>query len=217
MRIRDKEIKLAIVTGDLTQRAKKREFLAAREFISSLNSPLFVVPGNHDVPLYNLFLRFFSPYKKFLRYLGPFAQNFFENEDVAVFGLWTTDNFTIQSGKLHEKDLHELKEKFSAVPAHKIKIIACHHPLKSDKNLKEALGTNPDFILWGHTHQSGVTKLGATLLLSSGTSTSTRTKTEANSFNYMTFNNDEVVIEIYRHSKLLTAFEVIDRQTFKLS
>lgn len=217
MRLRNNEIKLAILTGDLTQRAKKAEFLAARDFITSLNSPLFLVPGNHDVPLYNLFLRFFSPYKKFLRYLGPFAQNYFENEDVAVFGMWTTDNFTIQSGKLHEKDLDELKEKFRTVPAHKIKIIACHHPIKSDKKLHEALSTNPHFILWGHTHQSGVSKLENTLLLVSGTSTSTRTKTEANSFNYMTFNNDEVVIEIYRHSKMLKAFEVIDRQTFAIS
>lgn len=217
MRQRDNELKLAIVTGDLTQRAKKTEFEAAREFMSSLNSPLFIVPGNHDVPLYNLFLRFFSPYKKFLRYLGPFAQNFFENENVAVFGMWTTDNFSIQSGKLHEKDLDELNEKFSTVPAHKIKIIACHHPIKSDKKLHQALDTNPHFILWGHTHQSGVSKIDSTLLLSSGTSTSTRTKSEANSFNYMTFNDDEVVIEIYRHSNELKAFEVIDRQKFTIS
>lgn len=216
MRIRNKEIKLAIVTGDLTQRARKEEFLAAREFMSSLNSPLFVVPGNHDVPLYNLFLRFFSPYKKFLRYLGPFAQNYYEDDDVAVYGMWTTNNFKVQSGKLHKKNLNQLKEKFDAVPSHKIKFIACHHPVTEDKNLHQALAVRPHFILWGHEHQSGVIKKENTLMLASGTSASSRTRTEANSFNYISIEDGKAVIEIYRHSKLLKAFEVIDRQEFEI-
>jgi len=184
--------------------------------MSSIHSPVFMVPGNHDVPLYNLFLRFFSPYKKFIRYLGAFAQKSFEDENLAVYGMWSTNNFSIQSGKIHEKDLHELKEKFRNIPAHKIKIIACHHPMNKDKNLAEALGTNPNFILWGHTHQSGVIKKEKTLMVASGTSTSTRTKTEANSFNYMTFVNDEVLIEVYRHSKTNNGFEVIDRHKFSI-
>jgi predicted phosphodiesterase len=176
-----------------------------------------VVPGNHDVPLYNLFLRFFSPYKKFLRYLGPFAQNYFEDENVAVYGLWTTNNFSIQSGGMSKKDINRMTERFTAVPTHKMKIIACHHPIENDKNLKLALALNPDFILWGHEHQSRIQRSDKTIMLASGTSASTRTRTEANSFNYITVENDKAVIEIYRHSKLLKAFEVIDRQEFIIS
>lgn len=213
--MRKNEIKLAIVTGDLTQRAKKNEFLAAKEFMSSLQSPLFVVPGNHDVPLYNLFLRFFSPYKKFLRYLGPFAENYYEDDDVAVYGMWTTDNFRIQSGKIYKKDVNVLREKFSAVPEHKLRIIACHHPLGDELQL--ALEHHPHFILWGHEHQSGVKKKENTLMLASGTSASTRTRAEANSFNYISIEDNKAVIEIYRHSKMLKAFEVIDRQEFFIS
>jgi predicted phosphodiesterase len=220
------EIKLAIVTGDLTQRAKKEEFMAAKEFISSLNSPLFVVPGNHDVPLYNLLLRFLSPYKKFLRYLGPFAQNYYEDDQIAVFGLWTVDSFAVQTGRIRSKDLIEIEEKFKNVPAHKIKIIACHHPLFSikhpriKKDIKRLMLLEPHFFMWGHEHQSAVMNVDEAklfpLVLASGTTTSTRTRKETNSFNYMTFYEDHFEVEIYRHSKLLGAFEVIDKHSYEL-
>ena len=111
---------------------------------------------------------------------------------------------------------NQLKEKFDAVPAHKIRFIACHHPVKEDKNLHQALAVRPHFILWGHEHQSGVIKKDNTLMLASGTSASSRTRTEANSFNYITIEGQRAVIEIYRHSKLLKAFEVIDRQEFDI-
>src|SRR5262249_20108917 len=50
---------LVVVSGDLTQRAKPAEFLAAREFLSTIPQPQIVVPGNHDIPLYNLLRRAF--------------------------------------------------------------------------------------------------------------------------------------------------------------
>jgi 3',5'-cyclic AMP phosphodiesterase CpdA len=226
MEQRKAQIKIAIVTGDLTQRARKKEFLAAKDFITSLDSPLFVVPGNHDVPLYNLFLRFLSPYKKFLRYLGPFAQNYYEDEQIAIFGLWTVDNFSVKNGKLRKRDLQEITEKFRAAPEHKIKIVACHHPLfKLDQSelkvdVKELMKLSPHFFLWGHEHQSGITSLHENelfpIVLASGTTTSSRTRVEANSFNYITFDNDKLMVEIFRHSKLLGGFEVIDERIFKL-
>lgn len=220
LKLREKEIKVAVLTGDLTQRARKREFILAKDFIDSLNSPLFVVPGNHDVPLYNLFLRFLSPYKKFLKYLGPFAENYYEDDAVAIFGLWTVDNFAVQTGKLRRKDLDDIEQKFSHLPEHKIKIIASHHPLLSiehpriKEDLERLLKLNPHFFMWGHVHQSGIHPFlenrNFPLILSSGTASSTRTRDEANSFNYLTFYKDRIVVEIYRHSAILGRFEVVD-------
>lgn len=226
LKLRKKEIKLAVLTGDLTQRAKKTEFIAAKEFMESLDSPLFVVPGNHDVPLYNLFLRLLTPYRKFMRYLGPFSKNYYEDDDIAVFGLWTVDNFTVKTGKLRESDLKDVEEKFSQVPDSKIKIIASHHPLISmnhprvKQDLERLMKLSPHFLMWGHEHQSNVMSMNKDrifpLILSSGTSASTRTRAEANSFNFVTFNQKDFVIEIYRHSKLLGGFEVIDRKVVPL-
>src|SRR5690349_5428709 len=61
---------VVVVSGDLTQRARGREFGAARRFLDSLPKPQIIVPGNHDVPLYNVFDRFARPLKKYRRYIG---------------------------------------------------------------------------------------------------------------------------------------------------
>ena len=221
---RKNEIDLGILTGDLTQRARRSEFRAAREFLDSLHHPLFVVPGNHDVPLYTVFLRWLYPYRKFLTHIGP-TENYFEDDKVAVFGLWTVDNFAIHTGKLRRSDLLSIEERFRQVPEHKIKIIACHHPLLSIKrpriknDIKRIIELKPHFILWGHEHQSSITHMKENeifpIILSSGTTTSSRLRNEANSFNYIRFRENAFDIEIYRHSKILGAFELIDKREFE--
>ena len=50
------------VSGDLTQRARRSQFRARASFSTSLRVPVLVVPGNHDVPLFNLAARFIDPY-----------------------------------------------------------------------------------------------------------------------------------------------------------
>jgi len=59
--IRDLNPNLIAVSGDLTQRARSHEFQEARAFLDSFPQPKIVVPGNHDVPLYNIYNRFFGP------------------------------------------------------------------------------------------------------------------------------------------------------------
>ncbi len=212
---RKEEIDLAILTGDFTQRARSQEFKDAREFVSSLSCPLFIVPGNHDVPLYNLFLRFLSPYKKFMKYLGPFAQNYYEDDRLAIYGLWTVDNFSVKDGRLSSKDLRCIEERFAKVPAEKIKIVASHHPLEAMKkeHMDRVLDLDPHFFLWGHEHQSQVRSYHDDrkfpLVVASGTSTSSRTRAEVNSFNYVTVMDGGIRIEIYHHSEKKRTFEPI--------
>jgi 3',5'-cyclic AMP phosphodiesterase CpdA len=212
-------INLVILTGDLTQRAKSHEFKQAKEFIDSLNCPFFLVPGNHDVPLYNIFLRFFSPYRKFLKFIGPLAENYYENEALAVYGLWSTNHFSIKSGKVFSKDLLKLEEKFNNLPPHKIKIIAAHHPILSGTekirgDIKRVIDLHPHLILSGHTHQSEVRPLNEIqplpLLIASGTSTSNRTREETNSFNLITVNSGtDILVETFARSS--KGFELIKK------
>ena len=54
-----------VITGDLTMRARTREFAAARDWIMALGAPVTVEVGNHDLPYFNLIERFFDPYRKF--------------------------------------------------------------------------------------------------------------------------------------------------------
>src|SRR5436190_8754647 len=60
---------LVAVSGDLTQRARKRQFQQARDFLDSLPGPQVVVPGNHDVPLYNVLARWLWPLENYRRHI----------------------------------------------------------------------------------------------------------------------------------------------------
>lgn len=191
---------LVILTGDLTQRAKKKEFADAREFLGRLAPPVFVIPGNHDVPLYNLFLRYFSPYKKFLRSLAGFTARTFSTPEIAVFGFWTLDPFTIQDGKIRASEVLEAR-KFFAEAGEKLRVIASHHPVDSLMDRREIEELNPHLLLSGHLHQSEVRSLGKEgtlpILLSAGTATSTRTRKETQSFNLVQVKNGEIEISVY--------------------
>src|SRR3569832_1650921 len=61
---------IVVVSGDLTQRAKRQEFVAAKRFLDALPRPQIVVPDNHDVPLYNVMARWLTPLTRFRRYIS---------------------------------------------------------------------------------------------------------------------------------------------------
>src|SRR5688500_321214 len=60
---------LVVVSGDLTQRARGKQFRAARAYLEQLPSPQLVVPGNHDVPLYDVVRRFLFPLTRYRKYI----------------------------------------------------------------------------------------------------------------------------------------------------
>ncbi len=204
------QINLVIITGDLTQRAKKDQFIAAKDFIEKIKCPVFVVPGNHDVPLYNLFLRFFSPYSRFKKYMGNLISNFYEDENFSIFGLWTVNPFRVEDGKISQHDILNVTEKFRTVDPRKIKILAGHHPIatfeepKIKKLFEKLIELKPDFLMWGHNHQSSITYFDEKtkmlpIMMASGTTVSSRVRAEANSFNYISIIDNDVIIKTMVH------------------
>ena len=75
---------VVVVSGDLTQRARAAEFQQAQEFLSRLPGPQIVVPGNHDVPLYNIAHRLLRPLDKFRRYIEPSLSPTYIDNEMAV-------------------------------------------------------------------------------------------------------------------------------------
>src|SRR5687768_14918819 len=80
---------LLVVSGDFTQRARPRQFRAAMDFLKPLPQPHLYVPGNHDVPLYDVFNRFLNPVGRFRRYVTPDLRPVFRDDQMAVVGLNT--------------------------------------------------------------------------------------------------------------------------------
>ena len=62
-RIADLSPDLVVISGDLTQRARSHQFAEARDFIAGLGVPVLCIPGNHDIPLWNIAARLICPWR----------------------------------------------------------------------------------------------------------------------------------------------------------
>ena len=186
---------LVVISGDLTQRAKTRQFQDARDFVDRLPVPFIAVPGNHDVPMYRVWERLLAPYGKYRQYFDEDLEPVFEDEALAVIGLNTAWNFTIKDGRVTRRSLARLAERLAAVPANKARLVVAHHqvvpPPRFDTQ-RVLLGApelvsvlregQVDLVLSGHLHQTWIGDTEAyypsgnhpVLLLHAGTTTSGR-------------------------------------------
>jgi 3',5'-cyclic AMP phosphodiesterase CpdA len=238
LRRRVSELKpdVVVVSGDLTQRARAGEFREARRFLDSLPHPQIVVPGNHDVPLYNVFRRFFNPLERFRRYVTRDLEPAFVDEEIAVVGINTARSLTFKGGRISEEQAERVSAKLCGLGESVTKIIVTHHPfdLPTDWHDRHIVGRAPmamqmlarcgaDILLAGHLHVShaGDTaaryKMGdfAALVVQAGTATSTRGRGETNSFNALRITPHEFVVEHREWSPESGDFALAKSQTFE--
>jgi 3',5'-cyclic AMP phosphodiesterase CpdA len=78
-----------VVSGDFTQRARARQYRAAAEFLKRLPTPQLVVPGNHDIPLYDIIRRFFFPLNRYRKYITKDLRPVYQDEELFVLGINT--------------------------------------------------------------------------------------------------------------------------------
>src|SRR6185503_6824156 len=101
---------LVAVCGALTQRARSWQFREARAFLERLPQPQIVVPGNHDVPLHNLFARIFQPLNKYRRYVTDELQPVYADDEIVVVGVNTARSLTIKGGRINEDQVANVRE-----------------------------------------------------------------------------------------------------------
>src|SRR5688572_20355637 len=106
---------LVVVSGDLTQRARTDQFLEARSFLDRLKFPQLIVPGNHDVPLYNVFDRFVNPLENFRRYITADLEPFHTDEEIAVAGVNTTRSLTIKGGSISRSQIEAVRSRMCTI------------------------------------------------------------------------------------------------------
>jgi 3',5'-cyclic AMP phosphodiesterase CpdA len=206
------------VSGDLTQRARTSEFEAAKTFLSELKIPHLVVPGNHDVPLWNIYQRFFEPFKKYCRYIGEDLSPTYEDAEILIQGLSTARSLTFSGGKLRDHHVEEALEKLERRGAGKFKVVVSHHPLdvfnrfergpwgRESYVLADRFGKcHVDLYLCGHLHAVGAQSTSefhdephhSAMLVKAGTSTSSRLRHETNSFNLIEIEENTVRVRYY--------------------
>ena len=207
---------LVVVSGDLTQRARKREFEDAGAFLDRLPAPRLVVPGNHDVPLYRVWERFLSPLGKYRRIIEPDLEPSFIDGEIAVVGINTARSLTLKDGRINEEQMAAIRRRFDPLGESVLKVVVTHHPFdlpdqagdvdlvgRANEAMEVFARCGVDLLLSGHFHVSEAGSTAArheiagysALVVQAGTATSTRGRGEKNSFNVLRVGSDRIVVE----------------------
>ena len=221
------------VSGDLTQRARPREFERARAFLRALPTPQIVVPGNHDVPLYNLYARFRGGFDAYKQYVTDNLEPFYRDDEIAIAGVNTARRLIIKGGRINDRQMLRVEEQLCGLPDRIKKIVVTHHPFdlppnyepgdlagRSERALARFLLCGLDLLLAGHLHVSScgptAVRFGSgsrsAVFVQAGTACSTRGRGEPNSYNVIRLDNSSM--EIQTLSPAMGGFESVSVQRF---
>ena len=220
-RIDEEKPDLVVISGDFTQRARTEQFKEACRFLERLKEAgheVLGVPGNHDVPLYDVLRRFLSPLTRYQRYIDETLCPYHELDGAAVLGINTARSMTFKDGRISEEQMAFIRQTFARsrdVP----RILVTHHPLFAlpvgdGPALGEPVGRQAaaldaiaeagvDLLLAGHVHRASAhsardlaTRAGAALVIQAGTATSTRLRDEEQSFNRIDIAGGRVTLTV---------------------
>lgn len=238
----DLEPDAVVVSGDITQRAKRRQFEEARDFFRRLPPvPLLVIPGNHDVALWRLLERFMRPHALFREIICDDLNPVVQVGNVVMVGLDSTaPRRTISNGRI---DLHQLQHSaraFAAVPPEKVRIIVAHHHFApghdkvmdismpgSRRAIDHFVDQRVEMILGGHLHRSyignsldffpGHHRDRGVIIVQCGTTTSSRGKgreRDENTFNLIEAGTDTLAVTHYLYYEQAKKFAPLSRHLF---
>lgn len=201
---------LIVVSGDITQRARRSQFRAARQFVDHLATPhLLVIPGNHDIPLFNIVARVLFPYANYQRAFGRNLQPSFASEDVMAIGVNTTRPYRHIDGEVSSQQIDHVVTLLHKATPQQLRIVVTHQPIyvvrrEDEENLLDGhqhavyawAEAGADVILGGHIHLPYVSPLHhhfeglarEVWLVQAGTAVSTRIRWgTANSINVIRY------------------------------
>jgi 3',5'-cyclic AMP phosphodiesterase CpdA len=227
---------VVVVSGDLTQRAKPEEFRQARAYLDTLPKPQVIVPGNHDIPLYNVFQRFFSPLDKYRRYISAELETSYIDGELGIVGVNTARSLVFKGGRINEDQVERVKDLLCKLPEEATKIVVTHHPFDMPDDwddqhqvvghaamaLKALARCGADVYISGHMHKAHAGEpsfpfdIGGfrALMVAAGTATSTRSRGESNSFNALRVSPRHIAVESYEWDERAGEFNVIRTANF---
>jgi 3',5'-cyclic AMP phosphodiesterase CpdA len=206
---------LLAVSGDLTQRARRSEFADARRFLDALPFQRLVVPGNHDVPLYNVFTRFVTPLARYTRAITRDLSPVYRDDEMIVVGVNTARSWTWGEGRINAAQVDQIVRHLSGVPKDLIRIVVTHHPFdlpdgvhekrllgRAVMAMKELSAAGADLFLAGHLHVSHIGHTAeryriaghSALVVQAGT-VSTRSRGEQPSLNVLRVERPAISVE----------------------
>lgn len=231
-----------VVSGDLTQRAKRAQFEEAREFFDRFaDIPTLIIPGNHDVPLWRVFERLAKPLGLYREIISNELNPVLEVGGVVLVGLDSTaPRRAISNGRIDLPQLHQAGEALARADANKIRIVVAHHhfapghdkvfdvPMpRSRRAIEYFVEHGVEMILGGHLHRSyignsldfypGHNRERGVIIVQCGTTTSRRGKgreRDENTLNLIEARADKLTVFHYLYFEHKQQFEPISQHIF---
>jgi 3',5'-cyclic AMP phosphodiesterase CpdA len=203
--------RLTVISGDLTQRARRRQFAAARRYLDRLPGPLLVIPGNHDIPLYDVVRRAIAPMGRYRAMITDDLCPFHLDADLAVLGLNTTRPQRWKEGSISSRQVELIRSRFSQAPAAAHRVLVTHHPFIPPPSLPRTLvvhgqtaalpvirRSGVELLLAGHLHvgyADAVAGGPGLLSVQAGTACSRRRRGQPNAYNVIRLGDGSVAVE----------------------
>jgi 3',5'-cyclic AMP phosphodiesterase CpdA len=156
---------LVVLSGDVTQRARRVQFDAARRFVDGYDRPTLVIPGNHDVPLINVFARMLSPFANYRRAFGEDLEPVFASDDVLAIGVNTVRPRRHKDGEVSDVQIERVCARLRDATEAQLRVVVTHQPVHviREKDVRNLLinheraiaawaAAGADLVLGGHIH-----------------------------------------------------------------
>jgi len=222
-----------VLSGDITQRATRAQFAAARAFIDRLAPPALVaIPGNHDIPLFHLAARLFSPYERYTEAFGTDLEPVFESAEWLVVAVNTTRWYRHEDGEVSPEQIERVAARLAAALPSQLRVVVTHQPVMVTRQedmhnrlhgretaVARWCAAGADLILGGHIHLPFVRSLHdayagcprTTWAVQAGTAVSSRVRAgHPNSVNVLRMENIGATrvcqVERWDHSAVHKAF-----------
>ena len=156
---------LLVLSGDITQRARRAQFRSARAFVDRLGTPLLAIPGNHDIPVFDLLTRLLRPYARHREAFGDDLEPVHSSSDLLVVGVNTTRWYRHQDGEVSARQIERVAVRLASATAGQLRVVVVHQPVavprpgekhnllrRSATALRRWAEAGGDLVMGGHIH-----------------------------------------------------------------
>ncbi len=229
---------LVVLSGDITQRATAEQFEAARVFVSRLGAPCLAIPGNHDIPLFDIAARAFAPYARFSKVFGNELEPEHASADLLVLGVNTTRPWRHKNGEVSAAQIERVARRLAKARPEQLRVIVVHQPievLRSEDEHDRLRGhaqaqqawaaAGADLVMGGHIHLPFAKPLPGLAremwVVQAGTAVSSRVRDgQPNSVNLLRWSGPAAAggcsIERWDFAAARRAFECVERKSARL-